>query len=125
MTPEQYAKSGTEFAEQTAFFMWAALEKRKYPELELMFAIKNEEKSGSKIVGGRFKASGVKADIPDTFLPVARKGCHGLFIEFKRRGKKARPSQAEMGANLQAEGYGWCCLDSWEKARDIVIEYLT
>jgi len=125
MKPEDYAKSGTEFAEQTAFFMWAALEKINYPELKLMFAIKNEEKSGSKIVGGRFKASGVKPNVPDTLLPVARKGCNGLFIEFKRRGKKASPGQVEMGADLQAEGYGWCCCDGWEKARDVVIEYLS
>lgn len=125
MKPEDYAKSGSEFAEQTALFMWAALEQRKYPELALMFAIKNEEKSGSKIIGGRFKASGVKADIPDILLPVARKGCHGLFIEMKRKGKKARPSQAEMGVKLQDEGYGWCCCQGWEVARDILIEYLT
>ena len=124
MNPAQYAKSGSEFAHQTALFMWVALNIKTYPELELLFAIKNEEKSGSKIVGGRFKASGVKADIPDLMLPVARNGCHGLFIEMKRPGKKARPGQVEMGKKLQDQGYGWCCCDDWEKARDILILYL-
>lgn len=124
MTPEEYAKTGTEFAEQVALYMWASLNKRQYPELELMFAIKNEEKSGSKIVGGRFKACGVKADMADNFLPIARQGCHGLFIEMKRRGKKARPGQREMGLKLQAQGYGWVCCDNWEVARDIIIQYL-
>jgi hypothetical protein len=125
MTPEQYAKTGSEFAHQVALFMWAAMVKQQWPELELMFAIKNEEKSGSKIVGGRFKASGVKADVPDIFLPVAKHGCHGLFIEMKRPGKKARPGQAEFGLKMKAGGYGWVCCDNWEAAKNVLIQYLT
>ena len=125
MKPEDYAKRGTEHSHQTALFMWAALNKRKYPELDFMFAIKNEEKSGSAIVGAKFKAAGVKADVPDIFLSVARKGVHGLYIEMKRPGQKARPSQLAFGMDLIGQDYGWCCCDNWEKARDVIVEYLT
>lgn len=125
MTPEQYARTGKESSHQVALFMWAALEQRKYPELSMMFSVKNEEKSGSKIVGGAFKASGVKKGVSDVVLPVARKGCHGLFIEMKKPGGKASKEQLEFGANVQAEGYGFCVCDSWEKARDVLISYLT
>ena len=125
MKPEDYAKTGKESSHQGALFMWAALNRKLYPELELMFAIKNEEKSGSVIVGGAFKAAGVKAHVPDILLPVARKGCHGLFIEMKRPGQKARPGQVEYGNKVKIQGYGWCCCDSWEKAKDILIQYLT
>ena len=125
MTPEQYAKTGKESSHQVALFMWAAMVFNQWPELEVMFAIKNEEKSGSKIVGGAFKAGGVKKGVPDIFLPVAKKNCYGLFIEMKKPGQKARPEQVEFGNKLRLKGYGWCCCDSWEKARDVLIEYLS
>lgn len=125
MKPDDYAKSGTEFAHQTALFCWCALNKHTYPELDLLFAIKNEEKSGSKIVGGRFKASGVKKGVADTFLPVAKGNCHGLFIEMKKPGGKPSKEQLEFGEKVQKQGYGWCWCDNWEKAKDILIMYLT
>lgn len=123
-TPERYALAGTEFAHQVALFAWAALAKQQYPELEMLFAIKNEEKSGSAIVGGRFKASGVKAGVPDVMLPIARQGVHGLFIELKKPGGKARKEQIEFGGKLQNQKYGWCVCDSWEKAKDVILMYL-
>ena len=63
MTPEQYIKTGSEHEHQTALFMWIALNKQSYPKAMKAFAIKNEEKSGSAVVGGRFKASGVRSGV--------------------------------------------------------------
>lgn len=125
MTPEQYAKAGTEFAHQCSLFMWANLVKQQWPELQMMFSIKNEEKSGSKVVGGRFKASGLKSGVPDVFLPIARKGRFGLFVEMKKIGGKASKEQIEFGKRLIDQGYGWCVCEGWEAARDILIQYLT
>ena len=126
MNPADYAKSGSEYAEQCALFMWAALNKQKYPLLEkLMFAIKNEEKSGNKIVGGHFKASGVKAGTPDIFVSIARKGKHGLYIEMKKIGGKPSKEQVEFGCHAQIADYEWKCCEGWEKARDIIVEYLS
>lgn len=124
MTPEKYIKKGTEYEHQVALFMWIALNKNVYPELELLFSIKNEEKSGSALVGSRFKASGVKKGTSDLFLPVARKNCHGLFIEMKRPGGKASKEQLEFGDKMQLQGYGFAVCDSWEKAKNVLVEYL-
>ena len=88
-TPESLAKAGSEHAEQTALFCWAALPevRAEYPVLELMFAIPNGGER-NKIVAGNLKAEGVKAGVLDIFLPVPSKGWHGLFIEMKVAGIK-------------------------------------
>ena len=124
MKPEDLIKSGSELAHQTALFAWIAWNKSTYPELGLLFAIKNEEKSGSAIVGNRFKASGVKKGTSDLFFPVARGGYHGLFIEMKKPGGKASKEQLEFGAKVQAQGYGFVVCDDWTKARNTLVEYL-
>ena len=123
-TPESIAKAGSELAHQMALFAWIALNKQYYRELGLLFAIKNEEKSNSAAVGARFKASGVRAGVADLFLPVARHNLHGLFLEMKKPGGKARPEQISFGESVKAQAYGYFVCDSWEKARDILIEYL-
>ena len=63
--------TGSEHEEQVALFEWAEWNKRQYPELELMFAIPN---GGQRhvVVAKKLKDEGVKAGVPDIFLPVAR-----------------------------------------------------
>ena len=51
-----------------------------------MFAIPNGANK-SKTARGKFNAEGLKAGIPDLFIPIANKYYHGLFIEMKRRPK--------------------------------------
>jgi len=72
---------------QCNFFAWAALQACKYPDLSKMFAIPN---GGLRnvIVASKLKREGVKAGIPDVFLPVARGGFIGCWIEFKVRPNK-------------------------------------
>lgn len=125
MKPGDYAKAGTEYAEQVALFMWAALNKQKYPLLEnLMFAIKNEEKTGSKVVGGRFKAAGVKSGTADIFVSIPNKGYHGLYIEMKKFGGRTSKAQLKFAENVKSQHYGWVCCEGWEAARDMIIQYL-
>ena len=82
MTPEQIAKSGTEESHQTALFAWAALHANECPQLRLLLAIPNGGLR-NKVTAGKLKAQGVKAGVPDIFLPVARGRYHGLWIEMK------------------------------------------
>lgn len=52
------------------------------------------------------KAAGVKPGVPDMFLPVAREGCHGLYIELKRRdGGRVSPEQTAWMDALARQGY--------------------
>ena len=59
-----------EEAEQAAIFEWAEYEKRKYPELELLYHVPNGGKRDAK-TAAILKRCGVKAGVPDLVLPVA------------------------------------------------------
>lgn len=128
MTPEQLAKAGTEHAHQCALMAWCALNYERYPELRLLFAIPNGGER-NLVVASRLKAEGVKAGVPDLFLPVARWSVHGLFIEMKKpKGKGAAgtiaASQAGWHRALEEQGYGVAVCWGWEEARDCLIKYL-
>jgi len=83
MNPEQIAKAGTEHAHQAALFCWAQQNQAKYPQLATMFAIPNGGARDGR-TAARLKVEGVKAGVPDIFLPYPSKQYHGLFIELKR-----------------------------------------
>ena len=76
----QRAPVPTESVEQQLLFRWARFYVSKYPELALLYHIPNGG-SRRKSEAGRFKAEGVKAGVPDLFLPAARENFHGLYIE--------------------------------------------
>ena len=123
MTPDQVAKSGTEHSHQVALFAWAALQAKTYPELRLMFAIPNQRHT-SVISGARFKAEGVKAGLPDIFLPAARGRAHGLFLELKRPGGVVAKEQYQWNNSLNDAGYIAIICYGWEEARDAILTYL-
>ena len=84
MMPKDKRLLPKEGQEQATLMSWAGMQSCVYPELGLLFHIPNGG-SRSKAEAGRFKAEGVKAGVPDLFLPVPRGEYHGLFIELKRR----------------------------------------
>ena len=110
--------------EQTCLFRWAALESGAHPELALLHAIPNGGKR-SKSEAARMKAAGVKPGVPDMFLPVAREGCHGLYIELKRRdgGRVSTEQTAWMDA-LARQGYKTALCHGWDAAREEIQRYL-
>lgn len=67
----QRAPVPTESVEQQLLFRWTRFYVSKYPELALLYHIPNGG-SRRKSEAGRFKAEGVKAGVPDLFLPAAR-----------------------------------------------------
>lgn len=69
-----------------------------------IFAIPNGG-SRNKIEAANLKRQGVKAGVPDLFLPVARGGAHGLFIEMKFGKGKPSDKQKVWLQKLMAEGY--------------------
>jgi len=101
-----------EHDEQASVFTWASWNFSAMPELRLMFAIPN---GGHRnlLVAKKMKAEGVKPGIPDIFLPVARGGFHGLFVEMKTASRKPVKGgkgglsdvQCEWIGDLRNQGY--------------------
>lgn len=69
--------------------------------------------------------AGVKPGVPDMFLPVAREGCHGLYIELKRRdgGRVSTEQTAWMDA-LARQGYKTALCHGWDAAREEMLRTL-
>lgn len=113
----------TEDEEQSNLILWTQTQK-KYPELNLLFHIPNGGKR-SKSEAARFQAMGVKPGVPDLFLPVARGGYHGLFIEMKRqKGGRVSDYQRKWMEQLERQEYKveLCC--GMQEAKEVLEEYL-
>lgn len=121
----RHAEGATEDQDQIALFRWAAYQEGRFPELRCMFHVANGGYR-TPIEAARFKAMGVKAGVPDIFLPVARSGYHGLFIELKRA-NGGRLSDAQRGwlEALRRCGYYAVMCHGWEAAREEITQYLT
>ena len=114
----------TEEQEQAAVFEWVTLMRNQYPELDLLHHIPNGGYR-SKPEAVRFKRIGVKPGVPDLFLPVARCGYHGLFIEMKRKkGGRVTEEQSAWIEALTAQKYCAVVCYGAEDACDKILEYL-
>ena len=111
--------------EQSWLFQWAQdMAVLKWTELALMYHIPNGG-SRNKVEAARLKAQGVKKGVPDIFLPVARGGYHGLYIEMKRRkGSVVSQEQKEYIAALIAQGYRVEVCKGFHAAADVIEEYM-
>jgi len=123
----------TEHDIQSALFSWAQLQTACYPELALMFAIPNggkrekrQDRKGRWFspTAQKLKREGVKRGIPDIFLPCARGGSHGLFIEMKAPDGRVSPEQASVHKLLWEEGYAVIVCYSLESAIMLITWYL-
>lgn len=103
-----------EHCEQVALIQWAAWMSFRasrgeadliFKKLDWLFAIPNGG-DRDKIVAGRMKAEGVKSGVSDLFLPVARGGYFGLWIEMKRHdGGEVLANQTKFLEFVGKEGY--------------------
>ena len=103
---------------------WAKLYEPDYPALKLLFHIPNGGKRNPR-EAARFKKAGVKAGVPDLFLPVASKGYNGLFIELKRTmGASVSAAQTRWARDLQNQGYAVYICKGWIEASETILRYL-
>ncbi len=123
MNPDQLAASGSEHGQQAALFCWAAMNFKRYPQLKLMFAIPNGE-ARSIVTGARLKAAGVKAGVPDIFLPVVTPRSPGLYLELKRPGGTISKVQCWWLYELEKAGYRVEVCYGWQEAVKVIEEYL-
>lgn len=75
-----------------------------YLEMRLIFAIANGGKRTAR-TAAILKKTGVKKGVFDLFLPIARGGAHGLFIEMKTKTGRLTKLQVLMSKALDAQGY--------------------
>lgn len=61
---------------------------------------------------GQRREPGMRPGIPDLFLPVAKRGYHGAFLELKVSPNKPSQLQLDWMRNLRAEGYA--CEVIWD-----------
>lgn len=133
MTPESLCKSGAEHGEQSALICWTRKPDTRaaWPDAAKIFAINNNAGTGDAIRGARAKMAGVQAGVADLFLPVARHGVHGLFVEMKQRkheGTKRgglQDVQIDFREQVQGDGFGYAVAYGWEMAAAILRQYLT
>ena len=112
----------TEHQEAVSFMVELALKDEAIAKL--IFHIANEGAS-SAARGAKLRREGVKAGVPDYFIPRAAHGFHGLFIELKKR-KYAVVSSSQLAwiRALRAEGYAAEFAFGAEEALTILCRYL-
>lgn len=110
---------------QVALFKWAAVKAHEFPELRLMFAIPNGG-ARNAAVAARLKAEGVRAGVPDIFLPAPRGRFHGLWLELKAGKNKPSVVQNDWLLALELQGYRVEVIrDDWLLAARVLESYLT
>lgn len=102
---------------------WADFALTQYPELELLYHIPNEGKR-SKATGGRLKALGLKAGVPDLCLPTAHGGYIGLYIEMKVKPNKPTEKQKHWLRMLRTAGHMVAVCYDWDSARQLLEDYM-
>lgn len=122
------ARRAREAQEQEALIRWARLSAGRYRGLALLFAIPN----GAYLQGdarrrtaqwARLKAQGAREGVSDLFLPVARGGFHGLWIEVKSprpHPSRVSDAQREWMEEMAEQGYrAVVCYGAEEAMREI------
>jgi hypothetical protein len=113
-----------EHAEQVELFRWARENEHRLPALRWLFAVPNGGHR-HKATAGKLKAAGVKAGVPDVLLLEPAGRFYGLAIELKRPdGGRVTAEQTRWLAHLSALGFDAYVCDGWERARDVILDYL-
>ena len=72
----------------------------------------------------KLKRMGLQPGFPDIFIPLARKGYHGLFIELKVGNNKPSREQKDWLARLSSEGYATAVAWGFDEAKKIIDKYV-
>lgn len=88
-----------------------------------VFHIPNEAKRSPQLAA-HLKAMGMRAGVPDLFIPVARGGYHGLFVEMKFGKNKLTQAQFDWLRALSAQGYCAKCCYGARNAVELIRRYM-
>jgi hypothetical protein len=118
------AWDGSEHDLQVHVVNRAMLLAKTRPEILLIHAIPNGNWRGQR-VAAKLKAEGVRPGVADLFLPVARGGFHGLYMELKRAGGCPSCAQWEFLEAVTMEGYMAVVTNSLSVAESIIFDYVS
>ncbi len=124
--PRKASACPLEEAEQIALFQWRDIAAKSIPELRWLHSSLNGVPL-SPGLAAKMRRMGMTKGVVDVFLPVARNGYAGLYIEMKRRNgvpSDLSDDQSEFIDFAREQGYraDWC--KGWERARDLILNYL-
>ena len=115
----------SEHEEQVAVMAWAGVMAARFPALRLLFAVPNGARTGMR-TAVKLKREGLRAGVPDLFLPAARAGYNGLFLELKRvKGGRVSDVQREWHAELRLAGYAVAVCHGADEAQQCLASYLS
>lgn len=106
-------QEASEHTEQVKVIDWARANRLRHPELKWIFAIPNGARLSGRTINGhrvsteaiRLKAEGLLPGVSDLFLPAARGGFHGLFVEMKWGDNTPSTDQDRFLQAMTAQGY--------------------
>lgn len=121
---KEHRSHNAEGDEQAALFEWAEFATGRHPELRLMYHIPN---GGHRhiAVARKLKAEGVKAGVPDIFLPAPKGKFNGMYLEMKTGYNNTTKHQKRWIENLSEQGYFCAICWGMEDAIQALEEYLT
>ena len=115
----------SEAQEQCKLIKWAdkCVQMEIHPELSMLYAVPNGGRR-DKAEAAHLKRQGVRAGVPDLFLPVSRGSYHGLFIELKYGKNKPTEKQTEWLKSLNEQGYAVAVCYGCDEASEKILKYL-
>lgn len=113
----------SEATEQVRVMDWCRWHEARTPELALLYHVPNGG-SRNQLEAANLKQQGVKAGVPDLFLPVARHDFHGLYIEMKYGKNKTTDKQEWWLEQLGQQGYKTAVCYGAEEAINMIADYL-
>lgn len=120
-SPVSVANISSERELQQAILDWYAVQVRlrNCPEHDVLMAIPN-----GQYRPGQRPEPGIRPGVPDLFLPVARRGYYGLWLELKWGRNKTTPEQDEWIARLQKLNHCCAVVRSLEEAQEVLSWYM-
>ena len=118
---------------QAMVIQWANLEGQFLPELLLLYAVPNAAVGTARAflpekfwynLKRMFYKEGLKPGVPDLFLPVARGGYHGLYIEMKTPTGRLSKEQTWWLDQLTQQGYFCRVCYGFDEALNLIKDYL-
>lgn len=113
---------GSEDVHQETLTSWVRMNKGNISQLELYHHIPNGGRRDKK-TAARLMGQGVKAGVPDVFIPAPSNGYHGIYIELKVDGNYATEAQNEFLCGVLDQGYFACICYGWRAAAEVIRLY--